>query len=320
MLTESLCWILSFLPFQSPAACIHVAPDPALIAASSQTADLQFPSEPSSLSPASIPVMALYKPEGSGPFPGLVLLHQCAGLGGGGRKPNLSMLEWAKAAVSRGYVALLIDSLGPRGVDTVCYGPKAGVNFPRGVKDALQAAEHLRKFEFVDRKRIALAGYSWGAMIGVLVSSKRWGTTLAPGERFNAAISFYPGCRTITPQSARPYEIVQPDIDRPLLVLMGELDNESPPGECIARLGAAKNAGAPVEWHVYPGTTHCWDCRQLDGRSKIDARGNQVTYQYDENVSGDSTQRMFEFLKTTATKPAMQSADPLLPPVAPSHR
>ena len=79
------------------------------------------------------------------------------------------------------------------------------MNFPRGVKDAFQAAEHLRKFDFVDQKRIALAGYSWGAMVGVLASSKRWGATLAPGERFIAAVSFYPGCRTIMPQAGTPF-------------------------------------------------------------------------------------------------------------------
>ena len=42
----------------------------------------------------------------------------------------------------RGYVALLVDSLGPRAVDTVCYGPKNGVNLFRGVKDAQQALRH----------------------------------------------------------------------------------------------------------------------------------------------------------------------------------
>jgi dienelactone hydrolase len=111
----------------------------------------------------------------------------------------VSMLNWAKEAVERGYVALLIDSLGPRSVDTVCMGPRGGVNFPRGVKDALQAADHLRKFDFVDKKRIALAGYSWGAMVGVLASGRLWGTTLSPGERFAAVVSFYPGCFTIRP-------------------------------------------------------------------------------------------------------------------------
>jgi dienelactone hydrolase len=295
MLTEFFCWALfvlmpaSFCPESAP-------PDPVLRRASSQAPDLEFPVQLSSLSSLEIPRMAIFKPEGDGPFPGLVLFHQCAGLMSG-RRPNRSMLEWAKESVSHGYAVVLIDSLGPRGVDTVCYGPKGGVNFARGVKDALQAAEHLTKFDFVDNKRIALAGYSWGAMVGILSSSKRWSSTLTLGQRFTAAVSFYPGCFTIRPQSGTPYEIVQPDIDRSLLVLMGEADNETPAGECVEKLGAARAAGAPVEWHVYEETTHCWDCRQLDAFSKIDARGNRVMYRYNEAVTRDSGRRMFEFLK-----------------------
>jgi dienelactone hydrolase len=257
--------------------------------------DLQFPAEP--VAPAAVdrPQMALFKPEGAGPFPALVLLHQCGGLGA--RKPNESMLGWAKDAVARGYVALLVDSLGPRGVDSVCYGPKGGVIFTRGVKDALQAAEHLRKFDFVDQKRIALAGYSWGAMVGVLASSARWSGNALPGTRFAATVAFYPGCFNIRPPTAAAYEIVQPDIDRPLLVLMGQQDTETPAEECVAKLGAAKAAGAPVEWHVYPQATHCWDCRSLDGYSKTDARGNSVSYRYNAEYTADSAQRMFQFLE-----------------------
>ncbi len=55
--------------------------------------------------------MALYKPEGAGPFPALVLLHQCAGLGDGRRFQNVSMLDWAKEAVARrlaGEIALAL--------------------------------------------------------------------------------------------------------------------------------------------------------------------------------------------------------------------
>lgn len=278
------------------------APSP-LLSAASQAKDLEFPAEPSGISFLTTPRMALYKPEGAGPFPAVVLHHQCGGLGAGG-KPNASMLDWAKEAVGRGYVALLLDSLGPRGVKTVCMGPQGGVIFARGVRDALQAAEHLRKFEFVDKKRIAFVGYSWGAMVGVLASSKRWGTALAPGERFAAAVSFYPGCFTLRPPSGNPYEIVNADIDRPLLVLMGDKDTETPAGECVAKLEDAKSAGAPVEWHVYPETTHCWDCRHLDGFSKTDSRGSQVTYRHDKNVTQDSARRTFEFLdKTLRAKP-----------------
>ena len=256
--------------------------------------DLQFPAEPVAFSAIDRPQMALFKPAGAGPFPALVLVHQCGGLGT--RKPNESMLTWAKEAVARGYVALLIDSLGPRGVDTVCYGPKGGLVFARGVRDALQAAEHLQRFDFVDKKRIAVAGYSWGAMVSVLASSARWSGNALPGVRFAAAVAFYPGCFTIRPPTAAAYEIVQPDIDRPLLVLAGGQDTETPAEECVAKLGEAKASGAPVEWHVYPQATHCWDCRNLDGFSKTDVRGNSVTYRYSMDYTTDSLQRMFQFL------------------------
>jgi len=269
-----------------------------LLGASSQAQDLEFPAEPSRLSSFSSPRMALYKPEGPGPFPALVLQHQCGGLGNP-RWQNVSMLAWTKEAVARGYVALLIDSLGPRNVDTVCMGPRGGVNFMRGVKDALQAAEHLRKFDFVDKERIAFAGYSWGAMVGVLASSKQWGTTLGPAVRFAAVVSFYPGCFTIRPPTGAVFEIVNTDIDRPLLVLMGEKDNETPPADCVSRLETARAAGAPVEWHVYPGLTHCWDCENLNGFSKVDFRGNQVVYYYDRGATQDSARRMFDFLQRT---------------------
>ncbi|MCC6535507.1 MAG: dienelactone hydrolase family protein [Burkholderiales bacterium] len=269
-----------------------------LLAASTQAKDLDFPTEVSRLSVLSYPRMALYKPEGQGPFPALVLHHQCGGLSRA-RWQNVSMLNWAKEAVARGYVALLIDSLGPRGVDTVCMGPRGGVNLMRGVKDALQAAEHLRQFDFVDKSRIALAGYSWGAMVGVAASSKLWGNTLSPGERFAAVVSFYPGCFTIRPSAGAAYEIVNTDIDRPLLVLLGEKDTETPAAACVAKLAAAQAAGAPVQWHVYPNVTHCWDCVSLDGFSKVDARGNRVVYYYDDNATKDAARRMFDFLQTT---------------------
>src|SRR5881628_558758 len=66
--------------------------------------DLPFPAEPSRLSFFSTPRMAIYKPEGAGPFPALVLQHQCGGLADKSWT-NVAILNWAKEAVQRGYVA-----------------------------------------------------------------------------------------------------------------------------------------------------------------------------------------------------------------------
>ena len=119
--------------------------------------DLMFPVIGEAANELTLQRMALLKPAGDGPFPAIALLHQCAGL-------NPAVVAWARKAVARYYVVLLVDSLGPRGVKSVCYGPQAGVNLFRGARDALQAAEHLRRQPFVDKDRIALVGFSWGAM------------------------------------------------------------------------------------------------------------------------------------------------------------
>jgi dienelactone hydrolase len=290
--------LLILLCFESAAVFAQLTTPERFLNAASQAKDLEFPTEPSGFSFFSSPRFALYKPEGTGPFPAIVLHHQCGGLrNASGSWQNMSMLGWAKEAVGRGYVALVLDSLGPRGVDTVCMGAKGGVNFARGLKDALQAAEHLRKLSFVDRNRVAFAGYSWGAGVGLLASSKKAVGWLNQAERFNAVVSFYPPCYIVPPNRTPPYELVLTEIDRPLLVLMAERDNETPPEECVSRLAPQRTAGAPIEWHVYPEATHCWDCENLDGFRKTNARGTAVTYRYDKNATKDSAQRMFTFIE-----------------------
>ncbi len=77
---------------------------------------------------------------------------------------------------------------------------------------------------------------------------------------------------------------------------MGEADTETPAVECVEKLGAIKQAGAQIDWHVYPETTHCWDCKQLDGLSKTDLRGHRVEYRFQQPVTEDSERRFFEFL------------------------
>ena len=262
----------------------------------SMAKDLEFPSAPVQLSEFAVPEMVLLKPDGPGPFPALVLHHQCGGLRRG-KWHNQSMRDWAVKAVNRGYVVLLINSLGPRNVDWVCGGPRGGVNLGRGVRDALQGANHLRKFPFVDAGRIAHVGYSWGAMVGLLANSKSFRYFMESSANFAAYVSFYPGCFTVKRPDGSPLDIVRSDIDSRHLVLMGDKDTETPADECAARLSAAKAAGAPVEWEIYTDATHCWDCENLDGLSKMDMRGNRVNYRYDAALTRDAETRMFGFLE-----------------------
>ena len=54
-------------------------------------------------------------PKGDGPFPAIVLLHSCGGLG-------RSSEVWTARLVDWGYVVLNVDSFGPRG-EATCHMP-----------------------------------------------------------------------------------------------------------------------------------------------------------------------------------------------------
>ncbi len=55
---------------------------------------------------------SLMKPAGNGPFPAIVMLHGCAGI-------EATHNTWASRLKSWGYVTLIVDSFGPRGVGNV---------------------------------------------------------------------------------------------------------------------------------------------------------------------------------------------------------
>src|SRR5579872_13208 len=272
---------------------VAVWPAAAALGAATLAEDLKFPEHAESPDGLTSPRMALVKPPGDGPFAALVIMHQCSG-------PKQAVLTWARKAAARQYAVLLVDSLGPRDVESVCYGPRAGVNLFRGVRDALQAAEHLRRQPFVDRNRVALVGFSWGAMVGLMTTSRHYVEALSAGQGFAAVASFYPRCGRIFPSNGRPpLDVISNDVARPLLVLMGGADTEAPASDCLEKLESLQKAGAPVEWHLYPAATHCWDCAALDGFRKIDVQGHQVEYRFSEETTRDSENRLFAFLDLT---------------------
>ncbi len=260
--------------------------------------DLTFPTEAKELSFFSPLGMDIYKPPGNGPFPAIVLVHTCGGI-------RTEIRDWTKLALEQGYVVFVTDSLGPRSVKTNCYPPST-VPLSRGIKDAFQALTHLKKFPFVDISRVGLLGFSWGAMVGEMVSSNEVSRILSQGDRFAAAVAMYPMCNLVaTAKYPNSFEYLRPDVDRPLLVLMGDLDTETPPSECLPRLEALKKKGAPIEWNLYANTTHCWDCSSLNNFSKVDFQGVSVVYRYNKEVTADSARRTFDFL-APILKPAKQ--------------
>lgn len=255
--------------------------------------DLSFPAEAAEFGTFSNLHNGLFKPmgKGDGPFPALVLAHNCGGI-----RPT-EIRYWTEAALAEGYVVLVVDSM--RGAKNNCY-PPVPVPVGRRLKDLYDASGHLSKLPFVDPARIAEAGFSQGAFMAGLLASPKARQAVAPdAPRYAATAGLYGTCEwppgTLKNTQLR-INYVFDDSDRPLLYLMGGDDLETPPQYCDAMMATLKAKNAPVEWHVYPGQTHCWDCASLDGFSKVDHKGDRVFYRYDKATTEDSRRRVFEFL------------------------
>jgi dienelactone hydrolase len=179
----------------------------------------------------------LLKPEGAGPFPAVVMLHDCSGLG---PRSSGAPGRWAKELLAQGYVVILPDSFGTRGFPNgVCTDDSKGrfdVRPIRRARDARAARAYLQTLPYVARDRIGLMGGSHGG-------ASTLATLLHQESGFVAAVALYPRCGF--------FRELKPDV--PLLILAAELDDWTPAKECVPL------AGGNVSVKVYPGAHHSFD-------------------------------------------------------------
>jgi len=210
----------------------------------------------------------LSKPAGDGPFPAVVILHDCSGLG-----PRSSGMpwRWSSELTQRGYVTLWPDSFTPRGRPKgVCAGAvPPRITHEQRAGDAHAALRYLASLPFVNARRIAVMGGSHGgsstlaAIVDVPENAER------THAGFMAAIALYPACgrsygawsvqrgkehgKLITGYAGAFKPVA------PLLILIGALDDWTPAEPCRKLAEAARAAGYPVEIKVYPDAHHSFD-------------------------------------------------------------
>ncbi len=214
--------------------------------------------EPATDAKASIPI-GVMKPDGAGPFPAVVLLHDCSGLG---PRSSHAPERWARELVKQGYVVAIPDSFSTRGhAEGVCVDPSPSRNDvapSRRVPDAYEALDHLRSLPYVDGARIGVMGASHGGATTVATMALQPSDSPAMLERkrhgFAAAIAFYPGCNIGTPRFTTRYVAAAP-----MLILIGELDDWTPAAPCLRLVEASHAGGAPVSIKVYPDAHHAFD-------------------------------------------------------------
>jgi dienelactone hydrolase len=268
----------------------------------------------------------LVRPAGDGPFPAVVVMHDCSGLG---PHSSGSPLRWARKLVAAGYVVMIPDSFTPRGFpDGVCTNNRAQAASPFVRSgDALAALAYLRSLPYVDGDHIGLMGGSHGGSTTLATMVDRGADPQAGSQRsfaspdavsgfaetargFAAAIAFYPGCGFSYGQwrIARRSEPDRLTLEfdgvykpaAPLLILIGEKDDWTPAAYCQKLAEAAQGAGYAVSIKIYPGALHAFDSNYKvtynpDRNNANKPGGRGATTGGDPAAWADAEQQVAEF-------------------------
>jgi dienelactone hydrolase len=185
---------------------------------------------------------ALFKPTGTGPFPGVVLMTGCAGLN---PPEELAMHKTAiDHLLAKGVATLLVDPFTPRNEPEGICANLNGQTFvqyaTRGGNDVEAALKVLKTMPDIDPNRVFLQGYSWGAISSLFAMDPK--TPSAHDAKIAGLIAYYPLC----------YDNIE--FSTPTLVLIGDKDDWTP-----AQLCQAVKEKPNLEMVVFPGATHAFN-------------------------------------------------------------
>lgn len=212
-------------------------------------------------------VAYLFKPEKPGNYPAVVMMH--------GRSGAYSLLAngiynektvskrhkaWGRFWAGRGYIALLVDSFGPRGY-AGGFKKHSYKDRPPELNevtirplDAYAALKYLRLRSDVIPDKIGLQGWSNGgsaALSAMAYNAQGINSAIAGG--FRAALSFYPGCglKGKYDNYYKPYA--------PLMIFVAANDEEVSPIKCAKLAERTESAGGNINLIIYDGAHHSFD-------------------------------------------------------------
>jgi dienelactone hydrolase len=181
--------------------------------------------------------------EVGGKVPAVIILHGAGGV-------NDHYFEVADMLNEMGIAAFVVDSFEPRGIQSgEVILKKLFHSYSTRIADAYAALELLSTHPKIDKRRIAVMGYSHGAKVALFVASEkiRW-SFIADDLRFAASIAYYPACFT---------QFKNIDFtNAPVLMLLAEKDNICPVEACLDYAQRIKDSGADVKVIVYKGAHH----------------------------------------------------------------
>ncbi len=183
-------------------------------------------------------------------YPAVVVVHTI----GGFKETNEG---WLAAELRRsGFATLTYDSFSARGLSqSAVVGSRTGPPLASGVADAFAALQFLAGHPRIGADRIGIVGFSFGGEVAHLTAFEPLRAVMATGSsRFAAHVATYPGGSYGARAETGAYT------GAPILMLLGEEDDNLPVAKVEGYLAYASGAGhpAPITTVVYPGAFHAW--------------------------------------------------------------
>ncbi|WP_263078223.1 dienelactone hydrolase family protein [Endozoicomonas sp. Mp262] len=212
------------------------------------------------------PFIAIKTPEGTGPFPVVLVFPGCEGVKPERAKPRMDWL------VNAGYMAVMVDSHSGRGLneDAVCSGYALWGSERAG--DLYIALNFIKHHPLANTNKVAILGYShggWTILDALSYNGKLpRGLDSAPEDLFSmikAAVVYYPYCGY--PSRAR-YSFSSPI---PLLAIHAGQDSTVDPEACTHLMTSWQNQGLPITSITYPNIKHCFD---IAGHKNFDPKAH----------------------------------------------
>jgi dienelactone hydrolase len=168
--------------------------------------------------------------------------------------------QYAADLRKAGYATLTYDSFAARGTTGVALSRSGPGLWPTAVADAYAALRLLAGHPKIDAGRIAIVGFSYGGEVAHLAAFEQLRAALNPGpERFAAHVAFYPAGVFGAIAERGAYT------GAPILMLLGEKDDNLPVAKVESYLAYAIAAGSPtpIEAVTYLGAYHAWTVPSL---------------------------------------------------------
>jgi dienelactone hydrolase len=209
---------------------------------------------------------------GTDRLPAVVFVHGSGGIGF-----NYGM--WTGDLNKAGFATFVADSFTGRGI-TNTVADQAQLSSYTMMNDAFSALAVLVKHPRIDPDKIAVMGFSKGAIPSLYASMNRFQSAYAPeGASFAAYIGFYTPCNTAMIGDEKLSE-------KPIRLYHGIADDWVPIGPCRDYVARLKKAGANVDLVEYPGAYHAFDVQTIPGTLQLPQAQTWRKCRFEEKPQG----------------------------------